>query len=176
MKQLLVICLLLGPACGNDGGSNGGSGIRGSIKLSELTVVQARAICRALVDYDYSTRSTEDACTDAAAEETQTVAECREYVEVCVEEDKADLEADLQDDLEECEEKDEQDRDDLQDLPADCSYTVAEYEKCNKAEIDADVRSLRRASCLDAGKLDDANYDNSDTSEECEKLFDASGQ
>ena len=170
MKHVWILGPLICLAC-DDSGGGGGSGVRGSILLSDVTKAQARAICSTLVTYDYDKYPVRASCTEEAVYETEDATECKAYVDVCVEEQTRNFEADRQEDLEDCEEK--SDQDDLQDLPTNCDYTVAQYEQCNRESIDAYVNALRKASCLDAGEFkDDEDYLESDElSEACQELF-----
>jgi hypothetical protein len=165
MKSSWMVCLLLCLACDDGQGGGGSSRLPKSKSLAELSVAQNRTFCRWLTQYEFDHYSIDDGCTEEAVFETTTLAECKEYVATCVDEDKEELPAELAEFLRDCEE--------VQEVSPECTASVAEYETCYRAEIDAYARAAREYSCLDAGEEGLEDDEETWVSEECEEIFDA---
>ena len=124
-------------------------------------------MCQAHIKYAYAHGSIDDSCTYSAVSETESLAECKAYVDECVKEAKQEHAKERQDDLDYCTRLGGQ----MEYLY--CEYTVAEYESCYKAEQTAYESAARESSCLRAGEEGEGDDGDAYTSELCARVMSA---
>ncbi len=132
--------LLVGAGCGDGDGEGGAksSGVASSKPLSEVTDAEATQICEWGSDASYAP-SDKETCTFRALFFSSTPAECEAFVAQCLKEGPRD------------EEEEESCDSAKNDLPDDCTATVAELEACIR-DFNAALRDFfAGASCDDAG-------------------------
>lgn len=145
MRNLLVafgfgaLAMVTAPACGGGGGGGGGgsglsSGVNPTKRGNEVTSDEVTQVCEAMVDYAEATLATVDLCrvagvlraAFATGDDSLTEENIQELCAEGVQECQADLE-----------EQSEQEGDCSQvEVPAECSATVGELERCYQDQVD----------------------------------------
>jgi hypothetical protein len=154
-------------ACGGDGDTApAGSGVKGSLLLSELSATQRTAVCKASIRYAYQNPLIEESCTLEAAYETTTLAECQNYRSECIVDGKKKLASERQESLDGCDTLDGSEY-------LNCEYTVEEYERCDREGTEGWEKVAKEASCLEAGEHEEDEDYPIELSDECQDVLDA---
>jgi hypothetical protein len=153
-------------ACGGDGDKTSGSGVNGSLLLSELSDAQRTAVCKASIRFAYQNPLIEESCTLEAAYETATLAECKDYRAECIADGQKKIAAEREEALADCETLDGSEY-------LNCEYTVEAYERCDHEGSKSWEDVAKEASCLEAGEHEEDEDYPIDLSAECEDVLDA---
>jgi hypothetical protein len=155
VRRVLLVSLGVWLGCGGDGdGAGAHSGVASAQKLGELSSADAKQLCEwasSQVDAHSFEPTKEQACTIFGVGFTDNPTECQQLVDACVaapEQDDAMADDEAADDEPDCD-------DAMVDAELmGCSATVAEYEACVRAAVDAIEDVFSNLSCAEAGMTD----------------------
>jgi hypothetical protein len=131
-----------GLGCGDDS-----SGVSNGAQLATLSVADTQALCEEFTStYQASVPSKQQTCMLGAATVTDTKADCMQYYDFCVANDKVTV---AQSSEADCGEIDLSDAGDI--TPANCKASVGEWRACFKERIAAYGAAVEAASCENPG-------------------------
>lgn len=165
-----ILASVLGSAaalgCGDDDGGGGGSGVPGSKKVNELSAAEFKSVCE---DFAKKFESVDEAANEAVctaaglAAEATDEATCTEARDECL----GDLEP--EEDPLDCDEPPEG-------MMDDCDATVAEFNACVSAIVDAFEDWAGEITCeSDLSELEDLENSGPDEPPACAKLDESCG-
>jgi hypothetical protein len=173
MRRVLLAGVCMGLGCGGDGdGAGARSGVTPSAQLGKLDATQARQLCEwasSQVNESSFEPTEQQACTLVGVSFTETPEECRALADACV---QAPAE---EDDGAPEEDEEQEEGDDCASAMVDaelmgCTATVAEYEACVRAAVDAIQDLFASLSCDQAGMTDFEAEAADQEPEACKKL------